>query len=52
MPKCLLIKNTDLYDPDHLGKRDLLLVNGRVVLVEEEIAAGRPDPTAARRRSS
>ena len=38
MPKCLLIKNTDLYDPDHLGKRDLLTVNGRVVLVEKEIS--------------
>lgn len=38
MPKCLLIKNADLYDPDHLGKRDLLLLGGRVVLVEEEIS--------------
>ncbi len=37
MPACLLIKNADLYDPDHLGKRDLLLVNDRVVLAEEEI---------------
>ena len=34
MPACLLIKNADLYDPDHLVKRDLLLVNDRVVLAE------------------
>lgn len=40
MPKCLLIKNADLYDPDRLGKRDLLLVNGRVVLAEEKIEEG------------
>ncbi len=32
-----LIKNGDVYAPDHLGKKDLLLVDGKIGFIEDEI---------------
>ena len=34
----LLIKNTDLYSPTSVGKKDILISNGKIVAVENEIA--------------
>ena len=33
----LLIKNTNLYSPVFLGKKDILISNGKIVAVEDEI---------------
>ena len=33
----LLIKNTNLYSPTFLGKKDILISNGKVVAIEDEI---------------
>ena len=33
----LLIKNTNLYSPKSLGKKDVLISNGKIVAVEDEI---------------
>ena len=33
----LLIKNTNLYSPTFLGKKDILISNGKIVAVEDEI---------------
>lgn len=38
MPRCLLIKNADLYAPRHLGRRDLLIIGEQVALVAPEIS--------------
>lgn len=35
MPGILLVKNADLYAPEHLGRRDILIVNGEVLAVTE-----------------
>lgn len=42
MPKCLLIKNADLYAPEHLGRRDILMIGEQVALVAPEISGGVP----------
>lgn len=42
MPRCLLIKNTDLYAPEHLGRRDILMIGEQVALVAPEISGGVP----------
>ena len=42
MLKCLLIKNADLYAPEHLGQRDLLVIGEQVALVAPEISGGVP----------
>ena len=42
MPKCLLIKNADLYTPEHLGRRDILMIGEQVALVAPEISDGVP----------
>ena len=42
MPKCLLIKNADLYAPEHLGRQDILMIGEQVALVAPEIAGGVP----------
>ena len=33
----MLIQNADLYTPDHLGRRDLLIVDGRIVKIALQI---------------
>ena len=33
----LLIKNTNLYSPSFLGKKDILISNGKIVAIEDEI---------------
>ncbi len=33
----LLIKNIDVYSPESIGKKDILIVNGRISLIEENI---------------
>ena len=33
----LLIKNTNLYSPTFLGKKDILISNGKIVAIEDEI---------------
>ena len=33
----LLIKNTDLYSPTSVGKKDILICNGKIVAIENEI---------------
>ena len=33
----LLIKNTNLYSPTFLGKKDILIFNGKIVAIEDEI---------------
>lgn len=38
MPGLLLVKNADLYAPEHLGHRDILIVNGEVLAVEEDLS--------------
>lgn len=35
----LLIKNIEVYAPEKLGKRDLLITNGKISLIEENIEA-------------
>ena len=42
MPKCLLIKNADLYAPKHLGRQDILMIGEQVALVASEISGGVP----------
>lgn len=42
MPKCLLIKNADLYAPEHLGRRNILMIGEQVALVAPEISGGVP----------
>lgn len=42
MPRCLLIKNTDLYAPEHLGRQDILMIGEQVALVAPEISGGVP----------
>lgn len=42
MPKCLLIKNADLYAPEHLGRQDILMIGEQVALVAPEISGGVP----------
>lgn len=42
MPRCLLIKNADLYAPEHLGQRDILMIGEQVALVANEISGGVP----------
>lgn len=39
MPGLLLVKNADLYAPEHLGHRDILIVNGEVLAVEEDLSS-------------
>ena len=34
----LLIKNTNLYSPQSLGKKDILISNGKIVAIDDEIA--------------
>ena len=33
----LLIKNTNLYSPQSLGKKDILISNGKIVAIDDEI---------------
>ena len=33
----LCVKNADLYAPEHLGKRDILICNDKVIAVKETI---------------
>lgn len=33
----LLIKNIEIYSPKHLGKKDILIINGKITLIEENI---------------
>ena len=33
------VKNADLYSPDHLGKRDILICNDKVIAIEPQITA-------------
>ena len=33
----LLIKNTNLYSPQQLGKKDILISNGKIVAIDDEI---------------
>lgn len=33
----LLIKNVEVYSPDYMGKKDLLIVNEKISLIEDEI---------------
>lgn len=33
----LLIKNTNLYSPQSLGKKDILISNGKIVVIDDEI---------------
>ena len=42
MPKCLLIKNADLYAPEPLGRQDILMIGEQVALVANEISGGVP----------
>lgn len=42
MPKCLLIKNADLYAPEPLGRQDILMIGEQVALVAPEISSGVP----------
>lgn len=42
MPRCLLIKNADLYAPEHLGRQDILMIGEQVALVAPEISGGVP----------
>lgn len=42
MPKCLLIKNADLYAPEPLGRQDILMIGEQVALVAPEISGGVP----------
>ncbi len=37
MPGILLVKNAELYAPEHLGRRDILIVNGEVLAVAEHL---------------
>ena len=34
---CLLLKNADVYAPEHLGLVDLLIVNDKIVRIGEHI---------------
>ena len=38
MPRCLLIKNADLYAPEPLGRQDLLVIGERVALVGPDLS--------------
>lgn len=38
MPKCLLIKNADLYAPEHLGRQDILVIGKQVALVGPDLS--------------
>lgn len=38
MPKCLLIKNADLYAPEHLGRQDILMIGEQVALVGPDLS--------------
>mgnify|MGYP000781827203 FL=1 len=42
MPKCLLIKNADLYAPEPLGRQDILMIGEQEALVAPEISGGVP----------
>lgn len=39
----LLIKNVDLYSPEHLGLRDILLCNDKIVAISEKLDYNFPD---------
>lgn len=38
MPKCLLIKNADLYAPEPLGRQDILVIGEQVALVGPDLS--------------
>ncbi|MGM0411216.1 MAG: beta-aspartyl-peptidase [Bacillota bacterium] len=38
-----LIKNGEIYNPDYLGKKDILLINDRIHLIKENINIGEND---------
>ena len=37
MSVCLLIKNADVYAPEHLGIRDILVINDKIVKIAESV---------------
>lgn len=37
MANVLLIKNADLYAPEPMGQKDVLMVNGKIVCIDDEI---------------
>lgn len=40
----ILIKNADVYAPEHLGKKDLLIEGSKIALVADKIELGASDP--------
>ena len=35
----LCVKNADVYSPGHLGKRDILICNDRIIAIEPQMEA-------------
>ena len=35
----LCVKNADVYSPGHLGKRDILICNDRIIAIEPQMKA-------------
>ncbi len=43
MQKPILIKNADVYAPEHLGRRDILVAAGKIIAMGESLSPNLPD---------
>lgn len=43
MQKPILIKNADVYAPEHLGRRDILIAAGKIIAMGESLSPNLPD---------
>ena len=41
--RLLLIKNGDIYSPEHRGKKDILVINGKIVSIDRDISTSALD---------
>ena len=42
MQNPILIKNADLYAPEHVGARDILMAGGKIIAVAPSLEPSRP----------
>jgi beta-aspartyl-dipeptidase (metallo-type) len=40
-----LLKGGDVYDPEKLGKKDILIINNQVVAIEDSLSVSELSPT-------
>ncbi len=45
-PSCMLIKNADVYAPEHLGEQDILIANGGIVSMGKNLSTASFDEDA------